>query len=231
QSATRNSTSRSRKAERTRSEASTVRSLNLHVRHQSAVKSTKTGLPLARAECTASGLHARASALEPRASPASAAEGGRPAPTATRIAAAAVARPSQRPAPAARWASPRDQQAKATTTRKATKRPMASTPPSPPITQASQAAVPSRAKPRKCLKCSIQAPGLGRRAASPGKSTRRQKGAASPSPNTKKTSAIVADEAAKAKPTAVPRSGAEQGVASTTASTPSPAADRESGEQ
>ena len=87
-------------------------------------------------------------------------------------------------------------------------------------TDSSQIAVKARAAPRIFLTVIIQVPGFGMRDARLGKVAMVRKGSAMPTPSAKKTANISAIPPAKAKPTAVPKKGAEQGVANSVANAP-----------
>ena len=80
-------------------------------------------------------------------------------------------------------------------------------------TLSNQIAVPSRAKPRTTRIRPIQGPGLGSRMASPGKAAIAKYGSAMPRPKAANIAKISPGPRLKAKPTAVPKNGAEQGVA------------------
>ena len=67
---------------------------------------------------------------------------------------------------------------------------------------------------------SIQGPGLGMRAASPGTADSRRKGAAIPSASAVKTPSDAPTEWDRAYPTAAPMKGAVQGVATAVANIP-----------
>ena len=71
-----------------------------------------------------------------------------------------------------------------------------------------------------CLKDSIQAPGFGKRLIQPGTKERTRYGMANPKATKVKTAKAGNQSIAKAAPTATPRKGAMQGVATTTANTP-----------
>ena len=79
-------------------------------------------------------------------------------------------------------------------------------------TSASHATVTSMVRPRKYFSFSIHAPGRGRKLMSPGKMPVTKNGKARPSPTKVKTSMIMPVLPVKAKASAVPKNGAEQGV-------------------
>src|SRR5476651_1937705 len=84
----------------------------------------------------------------------------------------------------------------------------------------SHTTVASIGKPMAILNFSIHAPGLGRNFSHAGFQLNKTYGAERPRPTVKKISAMTAALWAKAKPSAAPKNGAVQGVASAVASTP-----------
>src|SRR5512145_1086344 len=84
----------------------------------------------------------------------------------------------------------------------------------------SHAAVPASAKPSAKRNQTIHTPGRGIICAKAGNAATARYGSASPSPSARNTANISNGPRASAKPTAVPRNGAEHGVASSVASAP-----------
>ena len=80
--------------------------------------------------------------------------------------------------------------------------------------------MPINAKLRTCLNRFIQGPGRGRALTSTGNAATSRYGSARPMPNAEKISMISNGPCARANPTALPRNGAEQGVASSVANAP-----------
>jgi len=90
----------------------------------------------------------------------------------------------------------------------------------PAITLSNQKTVAARASPKALRNFTIQLPGFGKDVANLGNSVTSRNGAASPSPRNVKIVKISLGPEDKAKPTAVPTNGAEQGVARSVANTP-----------
>jgi len=90
-----------------------------------------------------------------------------------------------------------------------------------PRTHKSQQTVPIRRKPMANLSFSIQFPGFGKNDINFGFAVNKRYGAESPRPMKRKTVKIIHPGWLKAKPRAVPRNGAEHGVARSTARIPS----------
>src|SRR5215472_14842081 len=71
-----------------------------------------------------------------------------------------------------------------------------------------------------CFTCTIQGPGLGKKRSHAGCALKSTYGALIPAATATNIARMIAADCAKAKPSAVPRNGAVQGVASTVANTP-----------
>ena len=95
-----------------------------------------------------------------------------------------------------------------------------SRPKRPPSTSSNHTVVAIKEKPIRCLKVSIQAPGLGKKRMKAGTSATITKGSARPMPATPKNSSTPSGGKVKAKPMAEPSRGALQGVASSVVNTP-----------
>src|SRR5262249_35307799 len=80
--------------------------------------------------------------------------------------------------------------------------------------------VASNRKPMNCFTCSIQGPGLGRNRSHAGCALNSRYGARMPAATAMNIDKMIAGAWVNAKPSAVPRNGAVQGVASTVANTP-----------
>ena len=84
----------------------------------------------------------------------------------------------------------------------------------------SQAAVAARVNPKNIRNRIIQAPGRGRQVIIDGNTVKIKNGNARPNPKAKKIKKISSGPRARANPTAVPKNGAEHGVARRVTSAP-----------
>src|SRR5207247_1108965 len=188
-----------------------LRKLTWQVVHQSAVKSTRSGRPSARVLATASGLHGFHSSSGARVNARA---------TTVPVTRTLATMPSQRRFRPRCTNSPQIQADIASATKKTPNQNTSLLVKWLRVNLNSQMTVASIGKPIAILNFSIHTPGFGRNFSQSGRQLNTTYGAASPKATANNVRTMTADGCVNANPSATPRNGAVQGVASKVASTP-----------